>query len=96
MKKKFYLQTWFIVLLIAVWPIAIVFLPLIILPIVGIILLILQHKSNVKDIINLNQQMTSIENLKQRLSNIGAERYEDVTVKVEAANQELDNLGQQI
>lgn len=96
MKKKFYLQTWFIVLLIAVWPIAIVFLPLIILPIVGIILLILQHNSNVKDIINLNQQMTSIENLKQRLSNIGAERYEDVTVKVDAANQELDNLGQQI
>lgn len=96
MEKKFYLQTWFIVLLIALWPIAIVFLPLIISPIVGIILLILQHKSNAKDIIFLNQQTTSIENLKQRLSSIGAERYEEVTIKVEVANQELDYLGQQI
>ena len=96
MEKKFYLQTWFIVLLIALWPIAIVFFPFIISPIVGIILLILQHKSNAKALNYLNQQTTSIENLKQRLSDIGAERYEDVTQKVEVANQELDNLGQQI
>jgi hypothetical protein len=33
---------------------------------------------------------------KQRLSNIGAERYEDVTIKVEAANQVLNNLDQHI
>ncbi len=96
MKKKFYLQTWFIALLIALWPIAIVFFPLVISPIVGVILIILQHKSNTKDAIFLNQQTTSVENLKQRLSNIGAERYEEVTAKVETANQELDNISQQI
>lgn len=96
MKKRFYLQTWFIALLIALWPIAIVFLPLIISPIIGVVLIILQHKSNTRDAFNLNQQTASVENLKQRLSNIGAERYEEVTAKVETANQELENISQQI
>jgi len=96
MKKKFYLKTWFITLLIASWPTTVVFFPLIILPITGIVLLIFQHKSYTKDAIYLNQQKASVEDLKQRLSNIGAERYEDVTIKVEAANQVLNNLDQQI
>lgn len=96
MSKRFYLQTWFIALLIASWPIAIVFLPLIILPIAGIILLILQYKANVKRKDYLNRQTATLKDLKKRFSDIGAERYEEVTIKVETANQELENLDQQI
>ena len=96
MEKKFYLQTWFIALLIALWPIAIGFLPMLISPIIGIVLLVLQHKSNVKNEVFLNEQTSSLDNLKKRFSDIGAERYEEVTTKVEVANKELESLGQQI
>ena len=96
MGKRFYLQTWFIALLIALWPITTVFLPLIILPIIGIILLILQLRANANKTVRFNHQTALYKNLKKRYSDIGAERYDEVTLKVDAANQELENLSQQI
>lgn len=96
MKKKFYLQTWFIAILIALWPISAAFIPFIVVPICGIVLVLVQHKSNIKDAAQILQQESTISSLQRKYNSIGAERYDEVTVKVESANRELDNLSRQI
>lgn len=115
-REKFYLQTWFIALLFALWPL---FVP----PLIGVILMMIQKKQREKEFVlhnellkqneeqikilrgNLeNEKETSLKNLdkekaisllyKQKLDDIGADRYEEVTKKVEEANLKLDELAQ--
>ena len=106
-KEQFYLQTWFIALLFALWP-------LVIPPIVGIVLVIVQmikskkayqqvtrinHENEVliKTLTNnLEKEKEISQSYKKQLDNLGAERYEEVTQKVEDANIVLKELTKEI
>lgn len=81
-KRKWYLQTWFIAILIALWI-------LIVPPILGIILIVLQHKDDKKRISSLESQKVDLENRKSEFekqkSDLNIDSYTDLEEKITAA-----------
>ena len=85
MQQKWYLSTWIIAILFALWL-------FIIPPIIGIILLILRYKQDKRNKQRFLDIESEVQKMKDFNESIGFRRYEDVTKKVDDINSEIQSL----